>query len=465
METNIIFGPPGTGKTTTLLKILEDELQTISPKEVAYVSFSRKGAYEGRDRALEKFSKYTKNDFTYFRTLHSIAFRELNIGRGMMIEKKHYKQFGGVLGYRFTGFISEDFHHSKDDAYLMYDVLRRNNPKYAVGMLDQLEAHQLRHIQLNYKRFREQMGIMDFTDLIERFVERNKALPVKVAIVDEAQDLTSLQWKMILVAFKECDRIYIAGDDDQALYQWSGADVEFFLKMKGSQRVLSKSYRLPYPIWHYSKQVTDLIGYRAPKDYTSNDAEGAVNVVSDIADINLDKGEWMIIGRNVTHLEKIMTYLRSKALMFTYKGKHSVMQSHISAINHYENIRRTGEIDKLYLLESVLDIDSKISYDKPWYDTFNLPEEIMTYYRDLLRDKVDIKKSRIEVNTIHGVKGGECENVIMLLDYSRNVKKNWDKDPDSELRCYYVGVTRSKKNLYLIPSQSRYGFPLLETNY
>ena len=72
---HIIFGAPGCGKTTYLMKILEKELKEHAPDKIAFVSFTKKGTYEGRSRALEKFD-YKEGDLPYFRTLHSIAFRE-----------------------------------------------------------------------------------------------------------------------------------------------------------------------------------------------------------------------------------------------------------------------------------------------------------------------------------------------------------------------------------------------------
>ena len=74
----VIYGPPGAGKTTRLMEILKEELKTNAPDKIAFVSFTKKGAYEGRDRAIAEFG-YKKEDFPFFRTLHSIAFRALNV--------------------------------------------------------------------------------------------------------------------------------------------------------------------------------------------------------------------------------------------------------------------------------------------------------------------------------------------------------------------------------------------------
>ena len=46
------------------------------------------------------------------------------------------------------------------------------------------------------------------------------------------------------------------------------------------------------------------------------------------------------------------------------------------------------------------------------------------------------KAPRILLSTIHGVKGGECSNVVLLTDLSRNTQKNMNRFPDDENRLF-----------------------------
>ena len=59
-------------------------------------------------------------------------------------------------------------------------------------------------------------------------------------------------------------------------------------------------------------------------------------------------------------------------------------------------------------------------------------------------------KPQIFLETIHAVKGGEADNVLLLTDMSRRTYQNLQYEPDDENRVLYVGCTRAKKNLFIL---------------
>jgi superfamily I DNA/RNA helicase len=63
---------------------------------------------------------------------------------------------------------------------------------------------------------------------------------------------------------------------------------------------------------------------------------------------------------------------------------------------------------------------------------------------------------RISLSTIHGVKGGEQDNVVLLTDLSRNTQVNYEKNPDDENRLFYVGATRAKHHLHIVRPKDTY---------
>jgi DNA helicase-2/ATP-dependent DNA helicase PcrA len=79
--------------------------------------------------------------------------------------------------------------------------------------------------------------------------------------------------------------------------------------------------------------------------------------------------------------------------------------------------------------------------------------------RAMLDNGEDIlKEPRIKVSTIHGAKGGEAHNVILYLNQTANTikgaKKSQEKQ-DEEFRVWYVGITRTIENLFLIKSKNK----------
>ncbi len=88
MFTEKIIGPPGTGKTETLIRRIEVELAAgIAPSRLGYYSFTRAAALVAQRRAMDAFPCYSM-DVTHYRTLHSEAFRLLGWSRDAVMTGK-----------------------------------------------------------------------------------------------------------------------------------------------------------------------------------------------------------------------------------------------------------------------------------------------------------------------------------------------------------------------------------------
>jgi superfamily I DNA/RNA helicase len=87
-----------------------------------------------------------------------------------------------------------------------------------------------------------------------------------------------------------------------------------------------------------------------------------------------------------------------------------------------------------------------------------ISEQEIAYITSVRRrgERILTGSPRIRISTIHKAKGGEADNVALLLDSTKACINS--PDQDSEIRTFYVGATRAKKTLHLIESTAQYRF-------
>ena len=481
-KVQIILGPPGTGKTTSLLNIVEDALSRgIPPERIAYLAFTRKAAYEAQERAMAQFG-FEEGRFPYFRTLHSLAFKELGMQRDEVMTDSHYRKFGKAMGIEFRGIYDENIGLHTGDGLgdkcsriesLARMGLRNIEDQMAITNINDLSTHAVKQYHSALVAYKKDNGVYDFTDMLEKY---NSQLPVDICIFDEAQDLSSAQYKMAILAASLASEVYIAGDDDQAIFGWAGADVDKFLNLKGQKTTLPNSHRIPKKVHSLANDVVRRIKNRYPKKWAPKKQEGDVIYVTNEQDIDFsESGSWMLLSRSKYLLYRLKQAVRQQGFAYTINNRSSLESEETRAIIAWESLRKGKSISQheaknlvnflafnpdLIKQDSYMMADLGLPDAAKDYDWMTMlkgiaPDE-REYLRSCMRNGEKFSdKPRITISTIHQSKGGEADNLVLLTDMG---KLSWENlGSDEENRVWYVALTRAKENLYLIqPRGLRY---------
>ena len=474
-DVTVLLAAAGAGKTTYLLDCVEKDLQTYRPQELSFVSYTRKGAYEGKDRIVRRFN-IDPDQLDYFRTLHSLTFRELGRDENKVFTQKHVKKFNEIFGMKIGNPIGNEAKSRHDKMLSYYDSVRAGKVDIYedTGIPNFSKAEYDRFINA-YEGYKREFGIIDYTDSLELFVKRGKSIPVKVAYIDEAQDLTSLQWKVCLTAFQDAEKIYIAGDDYQSIYTYAGAKPQVLVQLSEKYRTvkLETSYRLPKKVYKIARAVTEMIGMKVEKDYVPfKDEDGVVeriNSYSQIANKVAIRQEesWLMLFRNNYHISFFEKELQSHAILYHNSRGFCIGRGRMQLLNKYYNFRKLGFGDEktkaLFAKEyGITDFDNDIVESEliKGEDKYVIQHYIDKYGIHELKEAAK-REPNIMVSTIHKVKGAEAKNVAVFLDCTMKVAKNLTRNFDSELRVLYVAMTRAKDNLYLVRSRANYGLDSL----
>lgn len=482
-----MLGPPGSGKTHFLMGELEKELERgTSPDKIGLITFTKRAANEARNRAMEKF-KLAAADLPYFRTLHSLAFRQLGLSRTQVMGRRDYDELGDITGQHFTGTWSLEAGtislHATGDRMLFMENLSRVGGVALRTLYDRdddnlswVDLQRTAEALLAYKQARY---VYDFTDMIRMFVNQGEVPLLDALFIDEAQDLSPLQWQMVNRLKRDVDRVTVAGDDDQAIFRWAGADVDYFVELAKRAAVLGRSYRVPAAVQAFANEIIGRVENRKAKQWQPRADQGEVRWHTNIEQVDFAEGEFLVLTRNAYQLAPVERLLREDGYLYEVHEKSSVAESILQAILGWERMRRGERISQVAaaaVLENTtlgggLPDQNELSAEelglapyigRIWHEGLDRipPAERDYMIAALRRGEKLTRRPRIRLSTIHGAKGGQAEQVVLFMDMAPRTFQYMHRYPDDEARVFYVGATRTKDVLHVVQPKTKYHFSL-----
>ena len=288
--------------------------------------------------------------------------------------------------------------------------------------------------------------------------------------VDEAQDLSAVQRELLMKCQKMGTRYAFFGDENQSIYNFAGADIESFRKLKSIPNTislpLSISYRCAENIVKFAQNYVSTI--------EANDDGRKGEVVHHGKLENIEDGD-MVLCRNNAPLVRLYSdfikmgkkcFIRGKDIginlirfldsvdeeelnvdlmkngvfvqlyqnLFEIRNQEMIM-SGLDEITVMNSSKLSNRLDMIHALETLS-------------ENINTKQELITKIETIFSDK---KKEGIALSTIHKAKGLEANNVYIAcpsLMPSRSATKDWEKEQEHNLM--YVAFTRAKNKLVFL---------------
>lgn len=441
-EIHIYHASAGSGKTTQLMNIVDrhlDEGYTLD--KIAFVTFTKAAARVAQERICERHN-IKLEEAIHFSTIHSMCFRALGVTTKQMMDYEKYMDFGQKAGYNFKIAVGREqldwseltWREISDTQLVSFEQLYRSNRPMGQWLYTERVKDNVDFVRYcrEYVKYKNTFNYYDFTDLLELYLERDLYEDVAVACIDEAQDCSPLQWQVLFKAFRHAKYIYVAGDDKQELFAYAGADSRILTKLRGQSHIMPTSYRVPSKILQFVQDrivlnMEHVIETR-PKAKTLGGAVTYITVLEDIERVD-NQHSYYFLARNKKFLDLYVNFCQSHCIPYKCMGAPVFTDKEKQQWRDKE----TGEWD-----------DKKFMLAKAY-------AEAGTFYCS----------ANVTIDTIHAVKGGEADVVVLMSDMSRLTWKAFQDNQNAEHKVFYVGCTRAREKLYILEPQTKYYYPYI----
>jgi hypothetical protein len=496
----IISAVAGSGKTTTLLKVLE---MIPEDKSVLFMAFNVTIADELKLRVPKDKSNITVNTVHSFGRLSLTKFMTPSLDerkyRGILNSVIEYKTGKNLNSIREYDFNEEQQKYVNEIIKLMPDLTDlKEFPKNVVSLCDlgrlslvnfdikPIGIGEINKIATKFSIdngnnestiawFLSKIGItyhktIDYTDMV--------CLPIILDLevekydfvfVDESQDLNTCQRNLMLKAVKDnVGRFIAVGDPKQAIYAFAGADSESYQKLKEIPNTLelplSYTYRSSPEIVNMVRHINpsisahpknkkgkifDVFSYKDIEDGDMVLCRNSFPVVSLCIKLLTEGKKSYVIGSDIG--ESISKLIKStEKFVKEYTIDNVIQQLLLEKEKMVEKSMVKNKITKSEALEesSITIFNEKIQMIEALSDGINDPNVVIKKIKSIFSDD---KKTGIRLSTIHKSKGLESERVFIIhqeLMPSKHAIQPWQIEQEKNLE--YVAYTRAKTVLGFI---------------
>ncbi len=286
-----VLAGPGSGKTTVIVNRIRYLIteHKIPASVILVVTFSRAAAREMKERFLAQ--EIPGGRQVTFGTFHSIFFGILKHAYGLkgdqILRDGQRREFLRQLIGKYAADLADDKEFLEDISREISLVKGNGIPLenyHSAGCPDQA----FRAVYQGYEKRCRQERLFDFDDMLvfchdlldqREDIRRGWQQRFQYVLVDEFQDINTIQYKTVRMLAGYKDHLFIVGDDDQSIYHFRGARPELMLNFtrdypKAQQVLLDVNYRCSGRILEASQNLIGCNRHRFSKKITTPNPEG-----------------------------------------------------------------------------------------------------------------------------------------------------------------------------------------------